>query len=82
MHEQRLWNERAPAGTVPGVGVVPEDRNGAVSPRKEQGRASTENWRSRGGETDDTERWRGVGGNRGEKWGESECFIVDLFSSK
>ena len=69
MHEQRPWSERPPAATVPGVGVVPEDRNGAVSPRKEQGRASTENWRSRAGENDDSERWRGVGGNRGEKWG-------------
>lgn len=68
VHEQRPWNERSPANTVSATSG-PEERNGAVSPRKEQGRASTENWRSRGCENDDGERWRGAGGGRNEKWG-------------
>lgn len=69
MHEQRPWSERGPTATVVASGG-PEERNGAISPRKEQGRASTENWRSRSGENDESERWRGVGGSRNEKWGE------------
>lgn len=71
VHEQRAWSERGtsgPVGTVGGTSGT-EDRNGAISPRKEQGRASTENWRSRGSENDETERWRGVGSGRSEKWG-------------
>lgn len=73
MHEQRVWSERGPGSTVGGGGGQ-EDRSGAVSPRKEQGRASTENWRSRtSAEGDDADRWRGSVAPRADKWGQLVC---------
>ena len=65
VHERSAWGDRG----NPGPGAVIEERNGAISPRKEQGRASTENWRTRGSEVDDDGRWRGAGSGRTEKWG-------------
>lgn len=76
MHEQRVWSERGPGSTVGGGGGQ-EDRSGAVSPRKEQGRASTENWRSRtSAEGDDADRWRGSVAPRADKWGQLVCVLL------
>ena len=65
MHERSAWGDRGNPGPV----AVIEERNGAISSRKEQGRASTENWRTRGLEVDDDGRWRGAGSGQTEKWG-------------
>ena len=74
MHESRsggggggtAWAGAGAGGPPVGGMVAGEagERNGAVSPRKEAGRASLENWRSREAPEDG---WRTA--HRTDKWG-------------
>ena len=58
MNDSRAW--------VGDRGGSEGERGGASSPRKDQGRAATDNWRNRNDKNED--RWRGLANTR-DKWG-------------